>query len=212
MNFYFEIINFSHLDNKSDKPNSMAKEKIPEIKKNYDLYNQLLRERKSIFKEVISIQETGNNKHVLEEVIDLKHFSYNGNTCLIVNVKINKSNFYQFKLRCKDAFPMPFFRFDSDGDTHRNYIDGLSVEEQQITTPHFHYYNEEGVNIAYKTEPLLDETQKTALEDITLCLQHFFQESNITSDINDTIEVKIQPEQFPFDTINPNPHANTIFP
>jgi len=34
MHIYFKIINFSHLDGKTEKPKIMAKEKIPEIKKN----------------------------------------------------------------------------------------------------------------------------------------------------------------------------------
>ena len=190
----------------------MTKKVAHTIRENYELYNQLLKEQKSIFEGIISISENGNNINVLEKVVDLTHESYNGNTCLVVDVKVNNTNFFQFKLRSKEAFPMPFFRFDSDGDTHRNYIDGLSIDEQQITTPHFHFYNEDGLNVAYKTDALRDEKQRKALQDISLCLNHFFQESNIVPGADDFVEVKVQPEQFPFDTNNINPHANVIFP
>lgn len=190
----------------------MAKEIIPEIKNNYDLYNQLLKERKSIFTEVISISKNGNNKNYLEESVDLENNSYDGKTILIINVKVNKLNYFHFKLKCNEVFPKPFFRFDSDGGAHRNYIDEIPLEEQSVTTPHFHFYNQDGVNIAYKSDALKDEIQRKALEDISLCLSHFFQESNIEPAFADTVEVQIQPEQFPFQDSNKNPLANIIFP
>lgn len=190
----------------------MAKEIIPEIRSNYDFYNQLLKERKSVFEEVISIVRVGNNQNTLEKLIPITHSSFEGEIFLIASVKKNDSNFFQFKLRCKDICPKPFFRFDSDGDTHRNYIDGITLKEQQISTPHFHYYNKDGINIAYKTPPLLDEVQSKALEDISICLSHFFQESNIISDTGNVCEVQILPELLPFKEPTKDPHANIIFP
>ena len=43
----------------------MSKEIIPEIRANYDFYNQLLKERKSVIEAVISIEAVGNNKNIL---------------------------------------------------------------------------------------------------------------------------------------------------
>lgn len=190
----------------------MSKEIIPEISANYDFYNQLLKERKSVFESVISIVNVGNNHNTLEESIPVVHSSYQGPMLLIVNVKKNDSNFFQFKLKCRDICPTPFFRFDSDGDTHRNFIAGLTLPEQQIPTPHFHYYNQDGLNIAYKTPPLLEEDQKKALQDISLCLAHFFQESNINTELEDFCEVKILPQLLPLVIPVNDPHANIIFP
>lgn len=212
MNNVLKKTKFSLFEKSVHKPKTMAKETIPEIKNNYDLYNQLLKERKSIFTEVISISKNGNNKNYLEESVDLEHNSYDGKTILIINVKVNKLNYFHFKLKCKEVFPKPFFRFDSDGGAHRNYIDEIPAEEQQVTTPHFHFYNQEGINIAYKSDALKDEIQRKALEDISLCLSHFFQESNIEPAFADTVEVQVQPEQFPFQDTNKNPLANIIFP
>ena len=212
MNNVLKKTKFSLFEKSIHKPKPMAKEIIPEIKNNYDLYNQLLKERKSIFTEVISISKNGNNKNYLEESVDLENNSYDGKTILIINVKVNKLNYFHFKLKCNEVFPKPFFRFDSDGGAHRNYIDEIPLEEQSVTTPHFHFYNQDGVNIAYKSDALKDEIQRKALEDISLCLSHFFQESNIEPAFADTVEVQIQPEQFPFQDSNKNPLANIIFP
>ena len=142
----------------------------------------------------------------------MNHSNYSGNIYLIASVKRNDIKFFQFKLKCKEICANPFFRFDSDGGTHRNYIDSIPLKEQQVPTPHFHLYNQDGLNIAYKTPSLLDDVQKKALEDISLCLVHFFQESNINPESNTICEVQISPELLPFHDTSFDPHSNIIFP
>ena len=55
----------------------------------------------------------------------------------------------------------------------------------------FHKFNENGIEIAYKTDKLLDEKESKALEDINLCIIHFFHESNTRLKEADFPEVKI---------------------
>jgi hypothetical protein len=189
----------------------MSKEIIPEIKQNYNFYESLLRERKSIFQSVISISRVGNNRNILESNCDINHTLLTNDIVLRVNVKVNNHNFFQFKLRCSDLCAAPFFRYDSDGEAHRNYDENIPLAEQQVSTPHFHFYNENGVNIAYKTQQLIDENQRKALEDINLCIKHFCHESNIRLNADDFPDVEILPDLLPLRVSNDDPTSNVNF-
>lgn len=191
----------------------MAQKVFPQVKENFDFYNNLLAQRKSVFSEVIEINHNGNNAHTLESVEEVIHPAIkDGNMVLLVDVKVNNHEFFQFKLRYKEFLPPPFFRFDSDGDTHRNNIDGISLEDQIVTTPHFHKFNEEGIEIAYKTDKLLDPKESRALEDINLCIAHFFFESNTRLKEDKFPEIKIMSETLGFKMTKEDPNQNIIFP
>ena len=108
---------------------NMGQKKFPQIKENYSFYNNLLSERKSIFTEVIEINKTGNNHNTLESVEEVIHpTATEDKMVLLVDVKVNNHDFFQFKLRYKSFVPAPFFRFDSDGETHRNKVDGVVLK------------------------------------------------------------------------------------
>ncbi|MCU4155233.1 hypothetical protein J1N10_04555 [Carboxylicivirga sp. A043] len=190
----------------------MASKINQKVKENYDFYSSLLSERKSIFSEVIEINETGNNENTLSKQEVLKHKSIPDKMVLIVDVKYNNHRFFQFKLRYKEYIPQPFFRFDSDGDTHRNRIDGVPLSEQSITTPHFHQYNNDGVEIAFKTDKLINEKECKALEDINLCIAHFFQVSNTRLNNEDYPSVKISSDKLAFSFKDDDPNQNVTFP
>lgn len=192
---------------------NMGQKKFPQIAENYSFYNNLLLERKSIFTEVIEINKKGNNHNTLESIDEVEHPAVTDDKMvLLVDVKINNHDFFQFKLRYKSFVPAPFFRFDSDGDTHRNKVDGVSLEESQITTPHFHKFNENGIEIAYKTDKLLDPKESKALEDINLCIIHFFHESNIRLKDDDFPEIKIMTDSLGFKMTKEDPNQNIDFP
>lgn len=178
------------------------------VKEDYTLYNRLLEERKSVFTEVIEVDKVGNNANTLSQIEDVKQKVLSEEVILIVDVKLNNHNFFQFKLRCKDYIPNPFFRFDSDGETHRNRIEGIPFEEQAITPPHFHKFNENGIEIAYKTDKLLDEKESKALEDINLCIIHFFHESNTRLKEDDFPEVKIMSNSLGLSFKSEDPNEN----
>ena len=56
---------------------AMGKEVAPEIRENYSFYNPLLKERKSIFHEVIEISEIGNHANFLQTTKVEKYVSVN---------------------------------------------------------------------------------------------------------------------------------------
>lgn len=186
----------------------MGTTKSLKVKEDYSLYNRLLEERKSVFTEVIEVNKVGNNANTLSQIEDVKQEVLSEEVILIVDVKLNNHNFFQFKLRCKDYIPNPFFRFDSDGETHRNRIEGIPFEEQAITPPHFHKFNENGIEIAYKTDKLLNEKESKALEDINLCIIHFFHESNTRLKEDDFPEVKIMSNSLGLSFKSEDPNEN----
>ena len=189
----------------------MASKIVPEITENYDFYKKLLEERKSIFTEVIEINSVGNNANTLEKIEKVSHPITTDDLTFTVNVKLKNHNFFQFKLRFEKFCPKHFFRFDSDGETHRNKIDGIPLEKQSIPTPHFHKYHESGIEIAYQTEKLLDKEEKKALEDINICIAHFFQESNMRLNEDDISQVKIMTTTLGLSLTSIDPNENINF-
>ncbi len=183
-----------------------------QVKDNYAFYNKLLSERKSIFSEVIEINEIGNNQNRVIATEAVHHPATDQNDMvLMVDVQINNHQYFQFKLRYKNYLPGPFFRYDSDGETHRNKIDGIPLKQQLVTTPHFHKYNPDGIEIAYKSDKLLDEEQAKALEDINLCVAHFFHESNTRLKEDDFPELRIMTGTLGFKMSNNDPNQNINF-
>ncbi|REG84106.1 hypothetical protein C8N41_1077 [Winogradskyella sediminis] len=181
------------------------------VKEDYLYYKKLLSERKSIFSEVIEINEVGNNANTLEFEEVVKQEIMGAKMLFIVNVKCSNYKFFQFKIRAKEYIPYPFFRFDSDGDTHRNRVDGITLVENAVTTPHFHKFNEKGTEIAYKTDKLLNEKEAKALEDINLCVAHFFHEANLRVKENSFPQVKISSNSLGIDFSKTDPNENIVF-
>lgn len=180
------------------------------IKDNYSFYTNLLEERKSIFSEVIEVQTFLTNK-LFEENIPVKHPEVVDDMILIVDVSVNNYKYFKFKLRYKEYVDVPLFRFDSDGVTHRNNIDGIPLIEQQVKTPHFHKFNEAGIEIAYQTIQLKNEATKKALQDIESCIAHFFHECNIRVNTVDFPIIKINPNQLDFTYEKNDPNENVKF-
>ena len=190
----------------------MGSKRVMKIADNYDFYTKLVKERKLIFTDKIEINHIGNNANILEKTEAVKHTSITDELTFTVNVKLKNHNFFQFKLRNQNFCPQHFFRYDSDGETHRNKIDGIPLKEQSIPTPHFHKYHENGYEIAYQTDKLLDENERKALEDINLCIKHFFHESNLRLNEDDFSDIFIMNNTLGFSLISTDPNENITFP
>jgi hypothetical protein len=93
-------------------------------------------------------------------------------------VEVNPHNQKRFKFKIFADFfgPAPCFRFDSQGEPHCNPEDGRGLPFRQILTPHFHKFNSDGVEIAFKTPVLEQENQADAIvSDYSLGVAHFCQ-------------------------------------
>ena len=127
---------------------------------------------------------------------------------LIIDVNVDKTKSFRFGLLCYSFMQEPCYRFDSDGVTHINPPeDGVTLKQRQISTPHFHKYNEKGQNIAYKTDLLIrDET--ALLCDYNKALRHFCHEENIEI----SSETVIKPETLALGTSDfPDPLEGVEF-
>lgn len=173
----------------------MAEKINKEIIKNYTLYTKVKSSIKKILSDKIILEEdSGGHSHDKVKVDDMSHKDLDQlNLHIRFNVVKNK---YTLGLRSPDICPKPFFRFDSAGPSHRNK--GTELAIQQITTPHFQSYNNEGINIAYKTEEIKnDNIIKEIINDINKGFQLFCDESK--SYFNKTEYPKIIAEK---DTLN----------
>ena len=90
----------------------MGKTIIPEIRDNYQLYNTLLKDRKSIFEDIVDISKTkGSNKNFLLSDATLKHSTLSNEILFIAEVKVNNHKYFLFKIMCTVLSKTPFFRF-----------------------------------------------------------------------------------------------------
>ena len=148
-----------------------------EIIQNYDLYKKVKRATKRLKSEQIVLVENLNHKVGNEKTEPVTSSEL---TDIDLKIMADKSILgrYQFHLRSKSICQQPFFRFDASGLTHRNKSSNTPLSLQQVTTPHFQYYDETGVNTAYKTEELKDTTSiDKILTDINYGMSLFCNES-----------------------------------
>ncbi|UAY52702.1 hypothetical protein [Ferruginibacter albus] len=191
----------------------MGKIVIPEIRDNYPLYTQLLKERKSTNERTIDVSspKKSNRNFLIAENISIKHSALNNNIEFIAEVKVDNHKYFLFKLRCKSLSETPFFRYDSDGCAHRNYDESIPFDEQLITTPHFNYFNQDGVLMAYKTEQLKDTNECEALQDINLCMSHYCMESNLRLNDEDFPSISILANTLQLPTVKDDPNSGVQF-
>jgi hypothetical protein len=186
---------------------------VQEIRDNYPLYTELLKKRKSSLAQVIEISSVKpTNRHFLiNDRVLLKHSTLSHEIFFISEVKARDYKYFLFKVLCNALCKIPFFRYDSDGATHRNYDERIPLSKKKVTTPHFHRFNSEGLSIAYKTKELLIEGSKKALEDIELCVAHFCHEGNIRSGEDSFPQIKILSKTLGFKMVDNDPNAGVNF-
>lgn len=77
-----------------------------------------------------------------------------GTTVFDCEIRDRVFNSYSFQIRSDKFVKSVVLRFDEGDATHRNNAPGIPLEEQSISTPHFHKYNDAGYFIAYKNNEL----------------------------------------------------------
>jgi hypothetical protein len=190
----------------------MAKELRPEIRDNYKLYKSLLNEKKYIKQTPITLKKIKkSNINYFEEDTDIKHHSLLHSISLLSTAKIINPKYFGFNLRCIFLSEKPFFGYHSQGAAHRNYDENIPFAEQQVETPHFNYYNGDGIKMAYKTDKLKDQNECKALEDISLCGIYFCQESNTSLDNGEFPDIVIDHGRVLFKYIDEDPNTNVKF-
>ncbi|WP_298238399.1 hypothetical protein [uncultured Algibacter sp.] len=181
---------------------------IKEIRENYSKYEELLGKTKNSSTPTITLDEVkGNHQNTRVKKVEVAHTSIPEKLELIVESKIENKKDFKFKLRAPEYTGIPFFRFDSDGVAHYNRIPDLELPKQKIDTPHFHKFDSEGRNIAYKTEALEKATECDALlNDISLCMAHYCDESKTYYNNENYLEIiQTPPTELDFDSNKDNP-------
>lgn len=168
----------------------MGKKINIQIRENFKKYEILINDLKNSTDKVIILDEIKrNHQNTRQKKTAVTHLSLDEKIELIVESdKYNKRDF-KFKLRAPESFDEPFFRFDSNGRSHKNTDPNIELHEQKVDTPHFHRFDRDGRCIAYKTESLKQKSEAEALlNDISLSMAHYCDESNTYSG-NNYIEV-----------------------
>lgn len=181
---------------------------IKEVKENYSKYEELLGKIKNSTKKTITLDEIkGNHQNTRIKRVDVIHKSITEKIELVIESKIANKKDFKFILRAPNFIDKPFFRFDSDGLAHYNRVPGVELPKQKVDTPHFHKYDSEGRNIAYKTIPLSKDNERDALlNDICLCMAHYCDESKTFYNDSNYVEIIQTPlNELDFESNRDNP-------
>ncbi len=191
---------------------SMAEKYFTQVGEKFEFYESLVSGKKNTIHDTINLTSVGNNNKILESNVEVIHCDPLEDS-MYLTVEVNKKNQgnFKFKLKYNKFIPAPFFRFDSVGKTHRNKIDGVKMNDQQITPPHFHRFNKEGFEIAYKTEELKNEETAKALRDINFCLAHFCHESNTRVNEDEFPNIEVMPDTLGLQIFEDDPNQNVDF-
>ena len=166
------------------------------IHDNYKQYNLFIDEEKTPSMNYMALEEDKNNRRDTKKK-DMSILCSNlSDLTFTVEQRIDVDGNFKFSLRSKSFCPPPIFRYDSMGPTHRNSNLPIPIDEQSVSTPHFHRFTSDGYEIAYKTDALKDINQENALKDISICVYHFMQEAHIKYENFDLIP---SPGQLPFE-------------
>lgn len=149
-----------------------------DIRDQFDYFTELLSVNKIALSKIIQLAPKRSNAKWFLGQSNIQHETISDDIILVVEQSKRDSK-YGLKLRCPSLSEEPFFRFDSDGPAHRNYLPDIPLEEQSVTTPHFNSYNSAGKSIAYKNDTLKKETEaQIIVEDINFGVSLFCMETN----------------------------------
>lgn len=150
------------------------------------------------------MNHVGSLKRKVPVLIDLEEDCY-----LEVIIKDNNRKRFNFIIDHEISNPFPATRFDADGQTHKNNLPDIPLEDQQVTTPHFHKFRSDGFLIAYKTKELIENESNISLNKM---FPIFCREFNIVDVNGEHVVMDISVEgELKFDEIDYDPHENITF-
>lgn len=180
------------------------------IRDEIKLYNKLLNGLKFLeSKSILLIQGKAAHKNWLMGSQKIICIAKNVGQLKVRQGKSNLTD-YGFQLMV-DHFDKPILRFDSDGATHYNSDDeNLPLLQREIKTPHFHKFNKDGKEIAYRTDKLVDN-EFAVQNNIQLGFTYFCDENYIQHHTGEPLMISLQQEMFP-SYISNDIHKGIVFP
>lgn len=169
-----------------------------EIKAQFELFQKLLHDDKTVLRNLIELEQKSSNKVWLSGKSAVKHNSVNQDISLIIE-KSKRDSKYGIKLKCSHLSKEPFFRFDSDGPAHRNESPDIPIDEQSVSTPHFNSFRSDGLSIAYQNDTLKDESKVLhIINDINFGISLFCMESKMQLEDGNFPEIYLREPLLPF--------------
>jgi hypothetical protein len=167
-------------------------------------YDKYLNEKKvSEQNEVIIADKKQSNQRWRQGSVSLSSDEANESD-LVVEVRHRDDSGMKIQLFSPQMAEGPCFRYDGDGEAHRNRVEGMRLSESQVTTPHFHRFIDKKTEIAFKTEVLSDEKNaKAIVEDKDFALAHFCQEANVEGQDQKGIDIKLGEAELPLKITKP---------
>ncbi len=151
----------------------------PKIRQEFATYSEFLSGQKTIGERAIALAELPT-RSVRRGDASVTCAVVDGQKRFEVEVSVSNPRNYKLKVFAEWFHEGPCFRFDSQGNAHCNPEDGRGLAARQVLTPHFHRFNDDGVEIAYKSSVLAQERQAAAIvNDSALGVAHFCQEGKL---------------------------------
>lgn len=176
------------------------------VKNNFRYYQSIKQHEKTLKTSIVFVSKSkniGTDTGFVDICSDVsKELS------LAVSVKQKALRTFSFKIIDNSLMSRPCYRFDSDGPPHYNIIEGVPLKKRRVDTPHFHEFNQEGIEFAYKTN-VLERQEDYILSDRSFALAHFAHEENIRCD--KPPEICKDGELFPPDDIIEDPLLGESF-
>lgn len=149
-----------------------------DVRNDFEYFTKLRDDNKIIINSDIKFELKENNNRWEKWKSEIKHQICEEDIEFIIEVQKGTSK-YGVKLHCKKFTKQPYFRFDSEGPSHRNYNTDIPLEDQSVSTPHFNSFDINGYSIAYKNEVLKNYNESKAIQnDLNFGVALFCDETN----------------------------------
>lgn len=140
---------------------------------------------------IVSNPKQNHPTSLYKEIPIIANVSF-GNVVMDCEIRNKDTHNYSIQLTSDKIESRVLARIDEGNGTHRNCISSIPLPEQQVTTPHFHKYNEDGYFFAYQTHDLKDYEEKSL--PIEKGMSFFCNEMNVLSTNANPIGILVQEE------------------
>lgn len=167
------------------------------VASSYSVYSSILSGEKHLPDGRLVLDEEDSHPECRRKTVDVILKGQSEPLSLVARGNLTFAQKYSLALFDPSYMQQACCRFDSYGKPHTNFNSGKSLKESRVHTPHFHRFDQNGVEIAYRT-PYLDKHASEVVSNRDKGFKCFLDEENIVCD-NNLVEIKndglFQPEE-----------------